>query len=84
MLRAEKKAKDQMSIVTAVSFDGSLKSAYKIAMAHTVGSVVTSTTLVAITKDGMTYIKDHGLNKMFESSGVEEIVATMESGNEKS
>jgi len=46
------------------------------------GSMVTLTTLVDITKDGMTYIKDHGLNKMFEISGAKAIVEQKENGNE--
>ncbi len=51
-------------------------------MAHTDGSMVTLTTLVDITKAGMIYMKDHGLNKMFEISGVKAIVETKENGNE--
>lgn len=84
MLRVEEKAREKMSIVTVVSFDGLSKSGLKIAMAHTDGSEVTLTTLVDITRAGMTYIRDHGLSKMFETSGIKEIVATMESGNEQS
>ncbi len=84
MWTEEKKARAQTSIVTAVSFDGSSKSGLKIVMAHTDGSEVMLTTLVDITKDGMTYIRDHGLRQMFESSGIEEIVVTMENGNEQS
>ena len=83
MSKVEQKEKGQMSIVTAVSFDGLSKKGLKIEMAHTDGSMVTLTTLVDITKDGMTYIRDHGLRQMSESSGVEEIVATMENGNEQ-
>lgn len=82
MSQAEKKEKEMTSIVTVVSFDGSSKNGLKIAMAHTVGSEVMLTTLVDITRAGMTYIKDHGLKKMFETSGIKEIVATMENGNE--
>ena len=83
MLPEEQKAKEQMSIVTAVSFDGSSKNELKIAMAHTDGSVVTLTTLVAVTKAGMIYIRDHGWNKMFETSGIKAIVEMKESGNEQ-
>jgi hypothetical protein len=79
-----KKEKGTMSIVTVVSFDGSSKNGLKIAMAHTDGSMVTLTTLVDITKAGMIYMKDHGLNKMFEISGVKAIVETKENGNEQS
>lgn len=78
------KAKEQTNIVTAVSFDGSSKSGLKIAMAHTDGSGVTLTTLVAVSKDGMNYIRTHGWNRMFESSGLKEIVEIKESGNEQS
>jgi hypothetical protein len=78
------KAKEQTNIVTAVSFDGSSKSGLKIAMAHTDGSGVTLTTLVAVSKDGMNYIRTHGWNRMFESSGLKEIVGIKESGNEQS
>ena len=78
------KEKEQTSIVTVVSLDGSSKSALKIVMAHTDGSEVMLTTLVEITRDGMTYIRDHGLSKMFETSGAKAIVATMENGNEQS
>ncbi len=84
MSQEVEKVKEKTSIVTAVSFGGSSRSALKIAMARTDGSMVTLTTLVDITKDGMTYIKDHGLRQMFESSGVEEIVETKENGNEQS
>lgn len=84
MSQEEKREKETMSIVTAVSFGKSSKCGLKIAMARTVGSEVTLTTLAAITRDGMIFIRDHGLNKMFETSGIKEIVATMESGNEQS
>ena len=77
MSQAEEKAKETTSIVTVVSLDGSSKSALKIVMAHTDGSEVMLTTLVDITRDGMTYIRDHGLSKMFETSGVKEIVESM-------
>lgn len=70
------------NIVTAVSFDGLSKSGLKIAMERIDGSMVTLTTLAVITKDGMTYIRDHGLNKMFEISGAKEIVEQKENGNE--
>jgi len=84
MSQVEKKAKVKTNIVTVVSFEKSSRCALKIVMARTDGSMVTLTTLVGITKDGMTYIKDHGWNKMFETSGLKEIVATMENGNEQS
>ncbi len=77
MSQAEEKEKETTSIVTVVSLDGSSKSALKIVMAHTDGSEVMLTTLVDITRDGMTYIRDHGLSKMFEISGAKEIVESM-------
>ena len=79
-----KKERETTNIVTVVSFDGLSKNELKIAMERTDGSMVTLTTLVVITKDGMTYMKDHGLSKMFEISGVKAIVETKENGNEQS
>lgn len=69
-----------MSIATVVSFDGSSRSGLKIVMARTDGSEVTLTTLVDITKDGMTFIRDHGLRKMFENSGLLETEANLTIG----
>lgn len=63
-----------MNIATVVSFDGSSKSALKIVMLHTDGSQVTVTTLADITKDGMNFIRTHGWNEMFETSGARAIV----------
>jgi UPF0716 family protein affecting phage T7 exclusion len=77
------RAKEKTSIVTVVSFDGSSSDGFQIAVARTVGSQVTLTTLVAVSKAGMNYIRIHGWNEMFESSGLEEIAAMMESGNEQ-
>lgn len=78
----QKKAKDETSIATVVSFDGSSSDALKIVMLRTDGSEVTATTLASITKDGMSYIRGHGLRQMLNSSGLLEIVEEMESGNE--
>ena len=75
------KEKEQTNIAIVVSLDGSSKSALKIVMAHTDGSEVMLTTLVDITRDGMTYIRDHGLSKMFEISGAKEIVESMVIGD---
>lgn len=75
---------EKMSIVTSVSCDGSLGNDWKIVMQRTDGSEVTLTTLAGVTRDGMTYIRTHGWNKMFESSGLKEIVEQMEIGNEQS
>lgn len=78
------KEKEQTNIAIVVSLDGSSKSALKIVMLHTDGSTATVTTLADITRDGMTYIRTHGWNEMFETSGAKAIVATMENGNEQS
>jgi len=84
MSQAEEKVKETTSIVTVVSLDGSSKSALKIVTLHTDGSTATVTTLVDITRDGMNYIRSHGWNKMFETSGLRAIVEMKESGNEQS
>lgn len=79
-----KKEKETTSIGIAVSFDGSSVSELKIVMVRSDGSEVMLTTLVGITKDGMTYIRDHGWNEMFSTSGAKAIVEMKESGNEQS
>jgi hypothetical protein len=79
-----RRERETTNIVTVVSFDGLSKNGLKIAMERIDGSMVTLTTLVDITKDGMTYIKDHGLNKMFEISGAKAIVEQKENGYEQS
>ena len=84
MLMEAEKERAETNIVTVVSLDGSSESALKIVMAHTDGSEVTLTTLVDITKAGMTYIRDHGLKKMFEHSGLLATEEMKESGNEQS
>jgi hypothetical protein len=80
----EEKEKVKTSIGIVVSFDGSSKDGCKIVMQRIDGSEVTLTTMVDIKKDGMTYIRDHGWNKMFEISGLKAIVEMKESGNEQS
>ena len=78
------KDKEQTSIVTVVSFDGSSKSAFKIAMVRIDGSEATTTVLADISKDGMNYIRTHGWSKMFETSGAKEIVESgMIGGNDE-
>lgn len=79
-----KKEKETTNIGIAVSFDGSSVSELKIVMVRSDGSEVMLTTLVGITKDGMTYIRDHGWNEMFLTSGAKAIVEMKESGNEQS
>lgn len=73
-----------MNLGIAVSFDGSSKGAYKIVMQHTVGSRVMLTMLAVITKDGMNYIRGQSWNRMYEISGLKEIVENMEIGDEQS
>jgi hypothetical protein len=74
--------KDQMSIVTVVSFGGSSDDAYRIAMQLTDGSMVTLTTLAVVTRAGMTYMKALDLNKMFGINGLKVTEVTKENGNE--
>jgi hypothetical protein len=76
------KEKEQTSIAIVVSLDGSSKSALKIVTLHTDGSTATVTTLVDITRDGMNYIRVHGWNKMFETSGAKAIVESMGTGDD--
>ena len=79
-----KKEKETTSIGIAVSFVGSSKGECRIVMQHTDGSRVTLTTLAVITRDGMNYIRGQGWKKMFETSGLKEIVENMEIGDEQS
>jgi len=74
--------KDQTSIVTVVSFDGSSNDAYKIAMRRTAGLTVTLTTLAVVTRAGMTYMQALDLNKMFGINGLKVTEVTKENGNE--
>ena len=74
--------KDQTSIVTVVSFDGSSNDAYKIAMQRTAGSMVSLTTLAVVTRAGMTYMQALDLNKMFGINGLKVTEVTKENGNE--
>ena len=81
-----KRVKEKTSIVTVVSFGGSSKKELKIAMAHTVGSTVTLTTLGGILKDGTNFIPSPALRRMLEINGAVEIAANTEIGesNDKS
>jgi len=74
--------KDQTSIVTVVSFDGSSNDAYRIAMQRTAGLTVTLTTLAVVTRAGMTYMQALDLNKMFGINGLKVTEVTKENGNE--
>ena len=64
-----KKVKERMSIVIVVSFDTSSRCALKIAIAHTVGSMVTLTILGGVTRDGTNFIPSHDLKRMLETNG---------------
>ena len=77
-----KKARGEMNIVTAVSFDTLSQCGLKIAIAHTVGSTVTVTSLGSITKDGMNFIPSRDLRKMLETNGQRATEEIKESGNE--
>lgn len=77
-----KREKETTNIVTVVSFGGSSKNGLKIAMVRTDGSRVMLTMLADITKAGMNYIRGHGWNKMYESSGAKEIVERKVTGDD--
>ena len=77
-----KRVRERMSIVTVVSFDTSSRCALKIAIAHTVGSMVTLTTLGDVTRGGMNFIPSHDLKRMLETNGQRAIEVTQENGNE--
>jgi hypothetical protein len=75
-----KRVKEKTSIVTVVSFGGSSKKELKIAMAHTVGSTVTLTTLGGISRDGTNFIPSPALRRMFEINGPRATEANTEIG----
>jgi len=77
-----KRVRERMSIVTVVSFDTSSRCALKIAIAHTVGSMVTLTTLGDVTRGGTNFIPSHDLRRMLETSGQKETEVTQENGND--
>ena len=79
-----KKSKEQetVSICTVVSFGRSSRCALKIAIAHTVGSRVTLTTLGGGRKGGTTFIPNRNLKKMLETNGLKATEVTQENGNE--
>jgi hypothetical protein len=79
---SSKKARGKMNIVTAVSFDTLSQCALRIAIAHTVGSTVTVTSLGSITKDGMNFIPSRDLRKMLETNGQKATEEMKESGND--
>jgi hypothetical protein len=77
-----KKVKEQMSIVTAVSFGRLSKCVSRIAIAHTVGSMVTLTTLGRITRGGMNFIPNQDLKQMLKTNGLKATEVTKENGND--
>jgi hypothetical protein len=77
-----KKVKEQMSIVTVVSFGRLSKCVSRIAIAHTVGSMVTLTNVGRITKGGMNFIPSHGLKRMLETNGQKVIEEKQGNGND--
>jgi len=77
-----KKVKERMNIVTVVSFGRSSRCASKIAIAHTVGSMVTLMTLGSVTRDGTNFTPSHALRRMLESNGQKVTEVTQENGNE--
>lgn len=76
--------KEKMSIVTVVSFGGSSRRGWKIAMAHTVGSTVTLTKLGDISKGGTSFTPSPALRRMLEINGAVEIAANTEIGDDPS
>ena len=77
-----KKAKERTNIVTVVSFERSSRCVSKIAIAHTVGSMVTLMTLENVTRDGTNFTPSPALRRMLESSGQKVTEVTQENGNE--
>jgi len=77
-----KKVREQMSIVTVVSFGKSSKCDSKIGIAHIVGSTVTLTILGDVTKDGTNFIPSPDLRRMLETNGKKATEVTKENGND--
>ena len=77
-----KKVKERMNIVTVVSFEELLRCELKIAIAHTVGSTVTLTTLGGVIRGGMNFTPSPALRRILETSGSKATEVTKENGNE--
>ena len=77
-----RRAKEKMSIVTVVSFDGSLKSDYKTVMVHTSGSTATVIQLGVSSRDGTNFIPSPALRQILETNGSKATEATKENGND--
>ncbi len=77
-----RRAKEKMSIVTVVSFEESSRCVFKTAIAHTVGSMVTLTTLGSATRDGTNFIPSPALRQILETNGSKATEVTKENGND--
>jgi len=77
-----RRAKDKMSIVTVVSFGRFSGCVYKIAIAHTAGSMVTLTSVGSATKGGTNFTPSLALRRMLESNGLKATKVKKENGNE--
>jgi len=75
-----RRAKEKMSIVTVVSFEELSRCVFKIAIARTVGSMVTLTSVGSATRDGMNFIPSLALRRMLETNGQKVIEVTKENG----
>jgi hypothetical protein len=78
-----RRAKEKMSIVTVVSFGESSRCVWKIAIARTVGSMVTLTSVGSATRDGTNFTPSPALRRILETSGSKATEVTKENGNEK-
>jgi hypothetical protein len=78
-----RKAKEKMSIVTVVSFEKLSRCVFKIAIARTVGSMVTLTSVGSATRGGTNFIPSPALRRMLESSGQKATEVTQENGYDK-
>jgi hypothetical protein len=77
-----RRAKDKMSIVTVVSFGRFSGCVYKIAIAHTAGSMVTLTSVGSATRGGTNFTPSPALRRMLESNGLKATEVKKENGNE--
>ena len=77
-----RRAREKMSIVTVVSFEESSRCVWKIAIARTVGSMVTLTSVGSATRDGMNFIPSPALRQILETNGSKATEVTKENGNE--
>jgi len=78
----KKKEQETVSICTAVSFGRSSRCVLKIAIAHTVGSKVTLTTLGSGKRGGTNFTPNPNLKKMLKTNGLKATEVTKENGNE--